>query len=269
VDPSLFEALAHACLVLRSDEELQRDLPGYLQAHGVPEQDIAALMTNGTPRFSTYRMLVRNNLEGVCFRMLPRTRARMGPLFDATFADFLAEAAPRTHYLRDVPSEFLDWALPTWRSRASNEVPRYLLDLARHELVDFAVAAVPGRTCPIVPGELALDRPVAFAETVRLVRYAFAVHELPAAADDRTQPTERDVHLLVYRDVEHTVRYLELTPLAALMLDHMVRAGEPLGAALTATCAEMGIALNDEVLASTARLLADFANRCILLGSAP
>lgn len=65
---------------------------------------------------------------------------------------------------------------------------------------------------PNAPAGIALDRPLLFAESVRLVHYAWAVHELP---DDAVGlPARRDVHLLAYRDDTHAVRWLELTPLA-------------------------------------------------------
>ena len=61
-------------------------------------------------------------------RMLPRTRARLNAAcdgrFDADFGRFLDEVGPRTHYLRDVPAEFLAWARPRWRAdRARPRLP--------------------------------------------------------------------------------------------------------------------------------------------------
>jgi len=267
MDPSLFDAIADACLSTASDAELARELPGFLRARGVPEEDIAAIVAE-RPRLATYRMLVRNNLTGVVAKMLARTRARMGAQFDETFEAFLADAAPRTHYLRDVPAEFLAYAAPRWRALGDAVVPSYLVDLAEHELAEFAVATLPGRPPRAEPGELALDRGVVLAEAVRLVRHAFAVHELPTEEDDRTVAAPRDVRLLVYRDAEHTVRTLELTPLADELLKRLVQHREALGTALEKACLACGTKLDDTVLASTAHLLADLADRGVLLGSA-
>jgi hypothetical protein len=72
----------------------------------------------------------------------------------------------------------------------------------------------------------------------------------------------RPVSILIYRDPEHRSRFLELTPLAAAILERLF-AGETLGQALTNACAS----LDEEVLAGTARLLADLGERGVLLGA--
>jgi hypothetical protein len=100
------------------------------------------------------------------------------------------------------------------------------------------------------------------------VRYEWAVHELPAALEDRSAPAERSVALLVYRDAEHAVRFLELTPTAAAVLEQLL-AGESLREGIARACAALGLTMDDSVLADTARLLADLGERGVLLGAAP
>ncbi len=260
--------IAEACLAAGSEEEFTNDLRGFLTRHGVPAKDIEAIVA-APPRLSLYRRLVRGNVAGVTQRMMPRTRARLnaaGGLFDASFDRFLEERAPRTHYLRDVPSEFLAWVAPRWR--AQKEVPAYAADLAAHEVVEFEICAAPVPADPPPLGEVALDRALVFTDAKRVMRYAHAVHLLPADEDDRTAPDARDVTLLVYRDDEHAARFLELSPLAGAIVTHLI-AGEPLGAALGAACAALGFTLGDAILADTARLLADLGDRGVLLGARP
>ena len=276
-DARMNEMIADACLRTASEAEFTADLRAFLESHHVDPEDVEAILA-APPRLAVYRRLIRNNLVEVVRRMLPRTRARMNAAragaFDATVDAFLEEAAPRTHYLRDVPRELLAWAIPRWRSRA--ELPPGLGDIAAHELVHFEVAAAPARgdreanTASGVPepGDVALDRPLAFAEAKRLVRYAHAVHELPGEVDDRTTPPARDVSLLVYRDADHHVRFLELTPLASAILERLFD-GEALGQAIAPACAALGVALDAAILADTARLLADLGERGVLLGAAP
>lgn len=258
--------IAEACFKTSSEEDFTRDLRAFLEGHGLAEEDVEAICA-APPRLSLYRRLVRNNLVGVVRRMMPRVRARLNDAagaFDASFDEFLDARAPRTHYLRDVPAEFLAWAAPTWRARP--ELPAYAADLAAHELVEFEVCAIPTPPEPPPLAEIALERPLIFAEHKRLMRYGHAVHLLPADESDRTVPDARDVTLLVYRDAEHCARFLELSPLAGAILDRLVM-GEALGAALSNACAAQGHALNDAILADTARLLADLAERGVLLGA--
>jgi hypothetical protein len=254
--------IADACFAVGAERDFTRDLRAYLVRHGLPEADVEAICA-APPRLALYRRLVRNNLFGVTERMMPRTRARLGPLFDAAFDAFLEARGPRTHYLRDVPAEFLTWATSRWRDDPA--VPPYAADLAAHELVEFQVCATP--TSPPPPlADVALDRTLVFSDAQRLMRYAHAVHLLPAALDDRTAPDAREVTLLVYRDAEHAARYLELSPLAAAIVERL-SSGEPLGEAIARACATSGHALSDAILADTARLLADLGDRGVLLGA--
>jgi hypothetical protein len=190
--------------------------------------------------------------------------ARLGASFDETFAAFLAAKGPRTHYLRDVTGELLDYASELWQ--ADPRVPRWAHDLARHEALRIEIGAMPVSPVTGERGELALDRALGFSEASRVVRYAYAVHRLPDDENDRSEPEEVPTALFVYRSPEHEVRYLELSPVAAAILERL-RRGETLGGALQGACAELGVALGDAVLEGTARVLADLAERGALLGA--
>jgi hypothetical protein len=265
-DERLQRAIADACLGSRAGDAIASDLRAFLESHGVEEDDIAAILA-APARLNVYRSLVRNGLGAVVQRMLPRTRARMnaacGGRFDADMAAFAEQMGPRTHYLRDVPAELFAWAGPRWRADAT--VPGYLVDLAAYELTAFAVAASSSVGAARGDAEVALDRPLAFAESVRLVRFAWAVHELAASEDDATAPPRRDVQLLAYRDADHTVRWLELTALASAVVERLM-AREPLGEAVTAACADHQV-VPATVLPDVARLLADLGARGVLLGA--
>ncbi|MDF2692745.1 MAG: hypothetical protein K0S65_1128, partial [Labilithrix sp.] len=104
-----------------------------------------------------------------------------------------------------------------------------------------------------------------FAEPKRLVHLAWAVNEL-AREDVAAEPAERPVSILVYRDAEHRSRFLELTPLAAAILEQLF-AGDALGPAMVAACAAKAHPLDDVVLGGAARLLADLGERGVLLGA--
>lgn len=269
IDARLHEMIASACLGARSDEELARDLRGFLERHGLPKEDVDAILA-APPRLAVYRRIVRANVYDVVERMMPRTRARLNRAangaFDATLDRFLDEVAPRTHYLRDIPRELLAWAAPEWRARA--DVPRYLLDLAAHELAFFTVSASPAPTERPEVAEIAIDRPLVFSEARQLARYDFAVHELPGDRGDTTEPAERVTLLLAYRDAENAVRWLELTTLAAEILERLF-AGAPLGRAIEDACAALDRPCTDAVLADTAQFLADLGERGVLLGAKP
>jgi hypothetical protein len=264
----LERAVARACLGEQSGDAVARDLRGFLEECGVAGDDIEAILAEPR-RLLIYRSLVRNGLSSVVLRMLPRTRARMNDAchdrFDCDFARFVAEVGPRTHYVRDVPIEFFAWAEPRWR--ADSEVPAYLSDLAAHELAHFSVAASDDAPDPLPLGDVALDRPLAFAASVRLLAYAWAVHELPTDETSREEPRKVDVRLLAYRDPSHSVRWLELTPLAASIVEKLV-SGESLGDAVARACTDRGVSTG-AVLPGIVTLLADLGARGALLGARP
>ena len=266
-DP-LEQAIADACLGQTTGEALTDDLRGFLEARGVAAEDVDAIL-RAPPRLAVYRTLVRNGLARVVVRMLPRTRARMnaacGGRFDAELARFLDEIGPRTHYLRDVPRELFAWAEAGWRSDES--VPAYLPDLAAHELACFAVAAAEHAGEGPPPGEVELDRAIAMVASARLVRYSWAVHELDPEESATDEPSRRDVRLLAFRDSAHVVRWLDLSPLAASIVDRLL-ALQTLGQAIADACAAHGTS-PAAVGADVARLLADLGERGALLGGLP
>jgi hypothetical protein len=259
-------AVARVCLGRDGADAVARDLRGFLEGCGVADDDVEAILAEPA-RLLVYRSLVRNGLSSVVVRMLPRTRARMnaacGGRFDSDFARFVDEVGPRTHYVRDVPGEFFTWAEPRWR--ADPEVPSYLPDLAAHELAHFAVASSDDAVGEPRLAEVALDRPLAFAASVRLLVYAWAVHELSADETSHEEPRPGDVRLLGYRDSSHSVRWLELTPLAASIIERLV-SGESLGEAVERACSDRGVA-PARALPDIVKLLADLGERGALLGA--
>jgi hypothetical protein len=247
-DASLQRLIADACLDADGEERLVGDFDAFCKEHGIDPSDAEALK-NTAPRLAIYRRLVRNNMRDVCEKMMPRAAERLGDAFQESIDRFLETVGPRTHYLRDVPHELFEHASPAW--------PADVRDLAAWELAEYAVAAAPKRRDRGAPADLALDRPVMLDDAIRLLDLEHAVHEDGA---------KKKVHLLVYRDAEHAVRALDLTPLAAALTRRLLE-GLTLGDAAKTACADVSIALDDEVLASMARLLADFAERGALLGA--
>lgn len=270
-DAAIQRMIADACFGADTTLAIRSDPRGFLASHGIEAGDAEAILP-GVARLALYRRLVRNNLLGVTAKMMPITRARLnavaGGAFDASFDAFLAEIGPRTHYLRDVPAEFLAWVAPRWsdQARTAGGIPPYASDLASHELVEMQVAATPRPAERAEAGELALDRPLVFSEAQRLVRYAYAVHELPSDPDDRTTPDARPVTVFVYRNADHDVGWTELPGLRARALEALLQ-GAPLGEAITRACRDEGTALTDAVVADVAELLAELAQEGVLLGA--
>jgi uncharacterized protein len=265
-DEALQKAIADVCLGAGAGEAMAKDLRAFLESHGVAPDDVEAILA-APPRLAVYRTLVRNGIGKVVLDVLGGTHAhlhRRAPgRFEADLAAFADDVGPRTHYLRDVPGEFLAWAAPRWRSDAA--VPAWLVDFATFELTAFAVATSAPARLPEAPVDVAIDLPLLFADSMRLLRCAWPVHELEDDESGANPSAQRDVCLLAYRDETHAVRWMELTPLAGAVLDRLA-AGEPLGAAVERACAEHKT-VPGAVLREVARLLADLGERGVLLGA--
>lgn len=238
----------------------------WLARHDVPEADAQAIAADGLGPLLVYRRLVRGNLREALHASIPRTMARMGELFEDYFDRYLAERGPTTHYLRDLTPDFLSYCAP--RFSRDDRVPPWMLDLARHEATQIDVGAMQAGQRDSEPAALDLSSPVRFIEAARLMRYEFAVHRLSEDEDDRTLPAAEPTSLFVYRSPDHEVRYLELTPLAAAILDQLLHA-RPLGEAIRRACDIAGAVIDQNLIERTARLLSDLAERGALLGAEP
>jgi hypothetical protein len=256
-------AFAAAMCELDAPARIAADLPGWLDEHGVAPDD-QALLVRHRANLLVYRAMVHSRLRGVVEEYLPRTAAILGrPRMRAEIAAFMAEQAPRSVYFRTVPGEFLAWAAPRWR--ADPALPPHLVDLASHEWIDGEVGNTVDGGEPASGLPLALDAPVQLDGSVRLRRYAFAVHRPTTTPNE--PPAAEPTAILAYRDRESLrVRLLDLTARAAALCERML-AGEALQAALAGACTDVGEAMSDEYLAAMAAFLADLGERGVLLGA--
>ena len=235
------------------------------QRCGLSDTDREFLIDTDRERLFVYRELIQGTLFEALRATIPRSVARLGNRLDPAMARFLSERGPQTHYLRDVTIEFLEFSLESFEQNP--EIPDYIPDLARHEWSQILVGSMQAQPQDHVVGELALEQPVVFIEAARLMTYRFAVHELPEDLEDRQEPQRRPTTLLVYRNPEHEVRYLSLSPLAADILSRLLHQKIALGEAITQACAANHQEVSQTVIDGSAKLLADLAERGVLLGS--
>ena len=261
---ALERALADLAFGPEVDPDDPASVDAWIERNEISPDDAAAIRQQGAHRLLIYRTLVRSNLREAIELACERTVARLGDTFERYLDRFLRERGPRTHYLRDVITEFLDFCEPLWERDPA--VPGYLMDLARHENIQIEIGAMQAAGAAEGLGELDLKAPVRFIDAARVARYDHAVHELADDPDDRTAPEKRPTALFVYRNPEHEVRYLELTPLAATILERLLRDRQTLEQAIVGACESQGVALDQPVLDGTAQVLADLADRGALLG---
>jgi hypothetical protein len=266
-ETALLETVTRLVRAKDAPSELGRDAVGYFRAGGVGADDAAALAAYGEKRLLVYRRHIRRTLAHAVRLEIPRTAARLGDAFEPWVHAWIEEEGPRSRYFRDMAFEFSAWAAPRWAKDAS--LPSYFADLARHELTSFEVAAAEPKEAPhdgdTDGDDIGLDRGVRFDGSVRLRRYEHAVHRLSEALDGTDVPVREPTALLAYRDPEDEVRFLELTPLAAEILERLI-CGDALGAAVRDACASLASPLDAAVTTNTAALLTDLAHRGAIRG---
>jgi hypothetical protein len=237
-----------------------------LRRYELDEEDAKALAPS-VHRLGLYRRLVRHNVLNVIGLMLPLSRTRLEAhapgVFDASVDAFLASRGPLTVHLRDVPREFLTWVTAAWRE--DSRVPAYLVDAAEHELVEFTMGTAVRPAVPTDLVDVQADRALVFGGPLTVLHLAWAVHEM-AYDDLASLPEARPAALLVYRDAEYQIRFLELSPFGAALVE-LLRSGCVLSAAIAQACATCNETLDASALARGARLLADLGERGVLLGA--
>jgi hypothetical protein len=247
-------------------ERLRSDVDAFLRAHGVDEDDRRAMTSRGDLRLRAYRALVHNRVRNTVRDYCRRTAARRGPVGLARdVSAFVAEHAIDSPYLRDVPRAFVEFTIPRWRE--DPEAPPFLPDLARHELLRLDVRNDPRPTRPPTGRPIDLDRPIAVESAAVVMRYAWAVHALPRDPDDRSVPDQRPCSVVAFRGPGARTRWVDCKPWVADLVEGLV-AGATLRTALLGALAASSMPLDDDVLARTALVLADFSDRGLLLGGA-
>ncbi|HTU58371.1 MAG TPA: putative DNA-binding domain-containing protein, partial [Polyangiales bacterium] len=244
------------------DPDDAASIDAWLRRQELPETEWEHLRTE-LPRLLIYRELVQQTLRDAIELTIPRCMARLGEHFERYFSAFLSEVGPRSPYLREVAFDFVAYLAP--RLRAAAELPHYLADLARHEALQIELAALPSAASPSDFAAPSLDAPLNVLAPLRLMHYEHAVHRLSEDLADRTPASPEPTHVLAYRSAEHDVRYLELSALAAALLEQIL-AGASLRDALRLSTAKLGLSLDDEVLRGSATLLSDLCERGVLSG---
>lgn len=209
-------------------------------------------------RWLVYRELVQNRLTQVIGVALARTKQSIGEeRFERSVAEWLSAGGPTTRYLRYVPSELGDFAIPVWQS---TEAP-WVSELARFEIKSWNARHAPVDPTPEL--EFAFDRRPVLSAGVEVLRNDYPVHRKPTPASGyESEPTL----LCVYRNAEHRTSTRTLNPLAADLLDAWKRADETVSASVQRLASEGGIEIGPAFVEKLSAMITDFIERGIILG---
>ena len=166
---------------------------------------------------AVYRDLVYNNLEGLLRGGFPVLHRVLAPAhWTSLVRGFLREHRSSSPYFRAVGEEFLAYLAERppepWE-------PPWLRELAHYEWVELALdireAEAPA---PPVAGLDPLAAVPALSPLAWVLRYRWPVHRI-GPDPQPAEPPGAPCCLLVYRDRDDRVRFMELTPATARLLE--------------------------------------------------
>jgi uncharacterized protein len=233
-----------------------------------PESAFAAL-GDSSPRWKVYRRMARARLAESIAHAFERFSEVVGPAcFGELVTQFLAEAPPRSHYLRDVPGEFLRFFEKNEMERVRAQVlPDYALDLARYEWAELETAYAYDEAAPTEVGPLQMDAVAVLTPAHRLIDVGYPVHRLETAGHG-LDTCAAPFSLCLYRDPKtHQVETLELTAVTAAMLSLLEGRNMTLTEVVKKAAALVGASLDVAFVEALSTLLADLIQRGVLLGS--
>lgn len=164
-------------------------------------------------RMRVYRELVFNKIDGVLRACFPVAHAVLGARrWPRLVRRFLVEARAQTPYFREIPREFVNW----FAGVEDAAYPAWLAELLHYEWAELAVDVMPAAELAADgAGDLGRGRPL-LNPAMLLLSYRWPVHRIGPAYRPRR---EAPVQLLVYRDAQECVRFMQLSPLSALLLE--------------------------------------------------
>jgi hypothetical protein len=219
-------------------------------------------------RMAIYRELFFNNVEGFLANSFPVLRSLLDDAaWIALVRDFYARHTCHTPLFLEIPREFLQYL--EQEREARDDDPAFLYELAHYEWLELALAVAedPQTETNLDPGgDLLADHPQ-LSSLAWVFRYEYPVHRIsPEFQPDAPEPN--GVFLLVYRDDEDKVHFLELNPVSArlfaLLRDEPGLRGR---GALERIADELGHPTPEVVLAGGLDILSQWLDRGILIGT--
>ncbi len=222
-------------------------------------------------RMAIYRDLFFNNVNGFLADTLPVLHEILdADAWQALARDFFARHQSHSPYFLDIPREFLTYLDEERGDRP--EDPPFLRELAHYEWVELALSVhdeEPDLSDVDVQGDPLHGHPL-LSPLAWPLSYRFPVHRISPDFQPDAPPAQ-PTQLVIYRDPDDRVRFLELNPVSARLLGLIAeQAGNSAYTGLQALetiCQELQHPHPEQVIAGGEHILDDWRQRGILLGT--
>lgn len=247
-------------------QTLQHNFTSYLRN---PD---AALPPDGIEprRLKIYRDLFYNNVAGFLAQGFPVIhqiligKSQWHSLVKAFFASHSCDSP----YFADIPGEFVRYVSTVTTS--ASPYPPYLAELAHYEWLEMLLDISTDSVDPIVinaEGDLLNGVPV-LNPVHRLVQYQWPVTTISADYEPK-EPSPTPLHLLLFRDPDFRVHFIEINEPTQLLLAQLAAEPGLTGEQhLRALSRKLPHIKPKQVFYFGAELLADFLQRSCILGTA-
>ena len=219
-------------------------------------------------RMKIYRDLFFNNINALLASNFPVLRKLLDDgAWDALVRDFYANHRSRTPLFPEIGREFLRYLQD--EREAQDDDPPFLLELAHYEWIELALSLDERSIEPFdadQDGDLLRNAPV-LSPLVQVLSYRFPVHRISPDFQPGSAP-EQATHLLVYRNRDDDVKFMQLNDVTRLLLEFMQASPQASGRELLQQVATaIGHPEPQIVISGGAELLQGLAARDILLGN--
>lgn len=219
-------------------------------------------------RMNIYRELFYNNVESFMSSSFPVLRKIMDDKqWHALIRDYFSTHKAKTPLFPEMPREFLQYLQE--ERETQDDDPSFLLELAHYEWVELALSLADEENSSndVNPdGDLLQEHPL-LSSLAWPLQYHFPVHQIgPEHQPD--SPPESPTYIVVYRNNDDHVGFLEINPVTARLLQLLNEDNNQTGRALLEQiAAEINHAEPETVVLGGLSILHDLRARNIILGT--
>ena len=221
-------------------------------------------------RMDIYRELFFNNVAGFLENAFPVAARTLGQkVWQGLVQGFFEQHRATSPYFREIPQEFMAWLMES--PSVFEASPPWLLELLHYEWLELYLSTLDAPWPEFENAAVTAEKPVALSPFFMMAAYRWPVQTISLEHQPTIMPTIPTL-LAVYRTKAHKMRFMQLTPKAALLLEALQQ--NPLFTLRQAAQKAHELAGEHEhekqafSLAEFADLFADLQQRDIFLGTA-
>lgn len=187
-------------------------------AHLRDPQKVAAPEGIESRRMAIYRRLFYNNIQGFCSNAFPVIKSLLDDThWHAMVRDFMVQHRCRSPLFNEIAREFIVFLQ---QQRNDPADPPFLAELAHYEWVELAlnIASADYQQTTLEADEDAMQLVLQTSFLAWPLAYQYPVHQI-SPQNQPQKPLPQKVYLLVYRNSEDKVKFIELNPVSARLLD--------------------------------------------------